>query len=140
MGYGDVEPYSVFPANGSHAKLATPNLVRMASEGMLFTDAYCGAPVCAPSRCTLMTGVHSGHCDVRANGQYLNRYTTTVATMLSDNGYDTALFGKWGLGAPQKSAQNDPVSKGFGTYYGQVNQANCHNYYPYMMWMGQKEV
>ena len=87
MGYGDPEPYSVYPAMNSHYKLSTPNLVQMANEGMLFTDAYCGAPVCAPSRCCLMTGFHSGHCDVRANGQFLKKNTTTVAAVLSENGY-----------------------------------------------------
>eukprot|EP01083_Nonionella_stella_P116807 347433_1 len=137
LGYGDIQPYSIYPNRNSHAKLLTPNLVQMAEEGMLFTDSYCGAPVCAPSRCCLMTGRHSGHCDVRSNGQFLSLNTTTVATVLRDNGYDTALFGKWGLGAQNETDKNDPVSKGFDTYIGQVNQDNCHNYYPYMQWHGQ---
>ena len=134
---GDPEPYSVYPAMNSHAKLLTPNLVNMANEGMLFTDAYASAPVCAPSRCTLMTGMHSGHCDVRANGQFLKLNTKTIANVLSDNGYDTALFGKWGLGAQNQTAKNDPLSKGFTNYIGQVNQENCHNYYPYLQWKNQ---
>lgn len=121
----------------SHAKLQTPNLVKMASEGMLFTDSYCGAPVCAPSRCCLMTGMHSGHCDVRANGQFLKLDTKTIADVLSENGYDTALFGKWGLGSQNNTDKNDPVSKGFKDYIGQVNQENCHNYYPYFEWKNQ---
>lgn len=139
MGYGDPEPYSVYPNNNSHAKLQTPNLVTMANQGMLFTDAYCGAPVCAPSRCCLMTGFHSGHCDVRANGQFLNLNTTTIAKVLADNDYDTALFGKWGLGSQNNKQKNDPVSKGFQNYIGQVNQENCHNYYPYMEWYNQTQ-
>eukprot|EP01083_Nonionella_stella_P129626 393323_1 len=140
MGYGDPEPFSVYPAKNSHAKLPTPNLVQMAKEGMLFTDAYCGAPVCAPSRCCLMTGYHSGHCDVRANGQLLQANTTTVADVLSKNGYDTALFGKWGLGFVNNTGKNDPVSKGFKTYIGQVDQGKCHNYYPPYQWNQQKQV
>eukprot|EP00486_Rosalina_sp_Unknown_P006568 CAMPEP_0201570198 /NCGR_PEP_ID=MMETSP0190_2-20130828/12331_1 /ASSEMBLY_ACC=CAM_ASM_000263 /TAXON_ID=37353 /ORGANISM="Rosalina sp." /LENGTH=488 /DNA_ID=CAMNT_0047993461 /DNA_START=21 /DNA_END=1487 /DNA_ORIENTATION=- len=137
MGYGDPEPFSVYPNMNSHAKLQTPNLATMANEGMLFTDAYCGAPVCAPSRCCLMTGMHSGHCDVRANGQFLKLDTKTVANVLTDNGYDTAIFGKWGLGAQNQTAKNDPVGKGFGNYIGQVNQEYCHNYYPYLEWKNQ---
>ena len=140
MGYGDAEPYSVYPDGNSHAKLSTPNLVSMASEGMLFTDAYCGAPVCAPSRCCLMTGMRSGHCDIRANGQFLQRNTSTVADVLTASGYDTALFGKWGLGLQNQTARNDPISKGFGRYIGQVDQSLCHDYYPPFQWDGQKNV
>eukprot|EP01084_Bolivina_argentea_P101057 181248_1 len=133
LGYGDLEPYSIYPAKNSHYKLSTPNLAKMASEGMMFTDAYCGAPVCAPSRCTLMTGMHSGHCDLRLNNHNgLYNGTLTVANILSDFGnYDTAMFGKWGLGNYfNDSDQNDPIHKGFKKYMGQLKQGNCLNYYP----------
>eukprot|EP01084_Bolivina_argentea_P101056 181247_1 len=133
MGYGDPEPYSVYPAQNSHYKLLTPNLAQMAMEGMMFTDAYTGAPVCAPSRCSLITGMHQGHCDTRWNNrQWLKQNTKTVANILSDLGkYDTAMFGKWGLGQYfNDTAQNDPIHKGFQTYMGQLIQKHCLDYYP----------
>ncbi len=130
--------------NGSHYKLVTPYLDQLASQGMRFTDSYAGAPVCAPSRCTLITGLHSGHCTVRANGQFLTAKDASVASVLSKAGYDTAMFGKWGLGnineTDPSSNYNDPISKGFDYYYGQVNQENCHNYFPSFQWLGQKKV
>ena len=79
-----------------------------------------------------MTGKHSGHCTVRSNGPYLVLNDTTIAAVLQKNGYDTAMVGKWGLGVENSSAMNDPVSKGFQSYVGQLDQNNCHNYYPYM--------
>src|SRR5262245_47249605 len=86
--------------------IATPNLDRMAAEGTRFTQGYCGTAVCAPSRASLVTGLHSGHCPVRGNweiargeGQYpLPEGTVTVAGILKNSGYATACMGKWGMG------------------------------------------
>ena len=84
MGYGDVGYLSV---GSQHGKLLTPNLDKMVEEGMSFTEAYAGAPVCAPSRCTLMTGRHSGHCTVRSNGPILGANDTCVASLMKKAGY-----------------------------------------------------
>lgn len=102
----------------------------MVSEGMSFTEAYAGAPVCAPSRCTLITGRHSGHCSVRSNGPNLTPGTTDtgVADVLKKAGYHTRHIGKWGLGGFGTGAS--PLDKGFDYYYGQLSQGYCHNYYP----------
>ena len=142
LGYGDVGVYSVYPDDNSHAKISTPRLNKFATESMLFTDAYAGAPVCAPSRCTLITGRHSGHCDVRANGQYLKTGAVSVANVLSTYGnYDTAMFGKWGLGNISNGAAfNNPPKMGFNYYLGQLDQNACHNYYPFMQFENTEKI
>jgi len=104
---------------------------------MRFTQAYAGSPVCAPSRCTLMTGRHSGHCTIRFNGPILNDEDVTVAQVLSDQGYDTILVGKWGMGGIGSSGY--PTKKGFHQFYGQTSQLNCHNYYPPFMWRNEEK-
>ena len=83
-----------------NTKLHTPNVDRMATEGLRFTSALAGAPVCAPLRCSLMTGKHMGHASVRANdgGTPLRAEEQTVASMLKQLGYATGGFGKWGCG------------------------------------------
>ena len=110
LGMGDLGCY------GQKA-LKTPNLDKLAAEGMRFTNAYSGAMVCAPSRCVLMTGKHLGHATVRDNwelfpeGQYpLRESETTVAQALKSAGYATGLCGKWGLGAPD--SVSTPAKKG----------------------------
>uniref|UniRef100_A0A7S4DKW1 Sulfatase N-terminal domain-containing protein n=1 Tax=Lotharella globosa TaxID=91324 RepID=A0A7S4DKW1_9EUKA len=135
MGYGDVGYLQI---GSDHGRLLTPNLDKLTKQGMRFTDAYAGAPVCAPSRCTLMTGRHSGHATVRSNGPILNTSDVTVANVLSDAGYDTALIGKWGLG--DINTTGDPGAKGFNYFFGQTDQANCHNYYPSFMYRNQDNV
>jgi len=92
-------------------KFKTPNIDRLAKEGMLFTDHYSGSTVCAPSRAILLTGLHSGHGPVRGNAEVLpvgqrpmSADTVTFAKVLQDNGYATGAFGKWGLGHPGSSA------------------------------------
>ena len=93
LGYGDLGCYG-------QARIQTPNLDRMAKQGLRFTDFYAGSTVCAPSRCTLMTGYHSGHSWIRGNGELPLRPTdVTMAQVLQKSGYKTGLFGKWGLGA-----------------------------------------
>jgi arylsulfatase A-like enzyme len=119
-------------------RLKTPNIDKLASESMMFTDAYAGAPVCAPSRCTLMTGRHTGHCTVRANDQSLNKTDVTVAQVLQKAGYTTALVGKWGLGST--NTPGSPNNKGFDHFFGYTSQENAHDYYPPFLWRNEKMV
>src|SRR5919106_2907254 len=92
LGYGDLGCYG-------QKVIKTPHLDRMAAEGMRFTQAYAGSTVCAPSRCCLMTGLHTGHCRVRGNARVpLEPGDRTVAEVLKEAGYATGLCGKWGLG------------------------------------------
>ena len=90
MGYGDPGYLAV---GNKHGKLLTPNMDQMVAEGMSFTEAYAGAPVCAPSRCTLITGRHSGHCSVRNNGPSLGVNDVGFAEVLRSNGYHTRHIG-----------------------------------------------
>ncbi|MEO1979957.1 MAG: arylsulfatase [Fuerstiella sp.] len=121
-GYGDFGCYG-------GTRLPTPNIDRMASEGMKFTRHYAGCTVCAPSRCVLMTGLHSGHCRVRGNspGLLLDE-DLTVAEVLKTVGYHTACIGKWGLGAPPPLS--DPNDQGFDEFYGYISMWHAHNFYP----------
>lgn len=129
LGYGDLACF------GSR-HIQTPNLDRMAAEGMKLTDFYAGCTVCAPSRCVLMTGRHGGRAAVRgnagtgtdANRQALPTGSVTVASVLKESGYATAMFGKWGLG--ELDSPGHPLSQGFDTFFGYLNQTHAHNYYP----------
>src|SRR5438132_6341626 len=92
LGYGDLGCYG-------QKLIQTPHLDRMATEGMRFTQCYAGSTVCAPSRCALMTGLHTGHCLIRGNANVpLRPQDRTVAELLKGAGYTTGLVGKWGLG------------------------------------------
>ena len=94
LGYGDLGCYG-------QKRIKTPNLDRMAAEGMRFTQHYAGSTVCAPSRCALMTGKHTGHCTVRGNVDVLMKPAeATIATVMKKAGYTTACIGKWGIGHP----------------------------------------
>jgi arylsulfatase A len=115
--------------------IQTPNLDRMAAEGTRFTQAYCGTTVCAPSRTSLMTGLHMGHSPVRANreikpeGQLpLPEKTLTVAQVLKSAGYATACIGKWGMG--MFDTTGSPLKKGFDHFYGYNCQRHAHSYFP----------
>lgn len=131
LGYGDLGCYG-------QAEIKTPNLDRMAAEGMRFTDAYAGSTVCAPSRCTLMTGLHTGHCRVRGNALApLLPEDVTVAEVLKQAGYATGLVGKWGLGEPDTSGV--PNRQGFDTFFGYLNQQHAHNSYPDYLWRDEKQ-
>lgn len=125
LGYGDLGCYG-------QQTIRTPNLDRMAAEGMRFTDFYAGSTVSAPSRCTLMTGLHTGHCAVRANGKGpgsdLRRSDRTLAEMFREQGYRTAMFGKWGLG--MEGTAGSPEKKGFDDFLGYTSQGKAHDYYP----------
>lgn len=138
LGYAELGSYG-------QEKIKTPHLDRMVAEGMRFTQAYSGSPVCAPSRATLLTGRHTGHAQVRDNyelggftdeeerGQLpLAPGTFTLGTMLQEQGYVTAVIGKWGLGGPGSTGV--PNDQGFDFFYGYLDQKQAHNYYPTHLW------
>jgi arylsulfatase A len=139
LGYGDLGCYG-------QTKIRTPNLDRIAAEGMRFTQFYTGCPVCAPSRCTLMTGKHLGHATVRDNmqrgpgleGQHrMEAGTVTVAQLLKKAGYATGIVGKWGLGMPDE--QSSPLSFGFDHHYGYLCQGMAHMFYPPYLWRDDRQ-
>jgi len=138
LGYGDLSCYG-------QKHFQTPNIDRMAREGMLFTQHYAGCSVCAPSRSSLMTGQTTGHTPIRGNkevqpeGQWpMPDSTFTVAEMLKKVGYVTGGFGKWGLGYP--GSEGDANMQGFDEFYGYNCQRMAHNYYPGHLWDNQKKV
>ena len=132
LGYGDLGCY------GQKA-IQTPNLDKMAEEGMRFTNHYAGSTVCAPSRCCLMTGYHTGHARVRGNDRVpLEPQDITVANLLKQAGYSTALIGKWGLGEPETTGI--PNRQGFDYFLGYLNQTHAHNYYPDYLWQNLKKI
>ncbi len=121
MGYGDAGCFG-------QKTLTTPNLDRMAAEGMKFTRMYAGCTVCAPSRCVLMTGLHTGHCAVRGNGPgFIPDDAMTVPKLLKQAGYHTGCIGKYGLGKPLP--MDDPAHKGFDEFFGYVGTSHAHNFY-----------
>lgn len=133
QGYGDLGCY------GS-TTLKTPNLDRMATEGMLFTQAYVGSPVCAPTRCSLLTGKHTGHTtrrDNRASHEdlpFMQRKLIplrdedyTIGEMMKEAGYLTGCIGKWGLGNP--GTTGPPYLQGFDHFLGYIDQVHAHDYY-----------
>jgi arylsulfatase A-like enzyme len=125
LGYGDLGSYG-------QQRIQTPNLDRLAAEGMRFTQFYAGSTVCAPSRCVLMTGFHVGHATIRGNAKInLGPEDTTVAEVLKTAGYTTGLIGKWGLGS--EGSDGTPTRKGFDYFYGYVDQTMAHNYYPHYL-------
>jgi arylsulfatase A-like enzyme len=118
LGYGDLSAYG-------QANFRTPALDRLAAEGIRFTEYYAGSTVCAPSRTTLMTGLHTGHAWIRGNGEIpLRDEDTTVAMALRDAGYRTAVVGKWGLGKP--GTGGDPNKKGFEYAFGFLDHRHAH--------------
>ena len=140
LGYGDLGCYG-------QKLIQTPILDRMAAEGMRFTQFYAGSTVCAPSRSVLMTGLHTGHTRVRGNAgtvnplaQSLRPGDVTVAKVLKDAGYATALIGKWGLGDEGEAAVGLPTRQGFDHFFGYANQHHAHNYYPDFLLRGEEQV
>jgi arylsulfatase A-like enzyme len=132
LGYGDLGCYG-------QAEIQTPNLDRMAAEGIRFTQCYAGSTVCAPSRCCLMTGLNTGHARVRGNALVpLQAEDVTVAEVLKQAGYGTALIGKWGLGEPDTTGV--PNRKGFDAFFGYLNQAHAHNSFPTYLWRNEEKV
>lgn len=141
MGYSDLGCYG-------QVYISTPNIDRMAAEGIRFTQAYCGSPVSAPSRCCFMTGQHSGHTRIRGNREHwsgtvqygVNRdyavggqepYDSAhviIPEILKDNGYNTGMFGKWAAG--YEGSYYSPDRHGIDEYYGYICQFQAHLYYP----------
>jgi len=132
LGYGELGSYG-------QKKIKTPNIDQLAKEGIRFTHHYTGAPVCAPARCVLMTGLHLGHAEIRNNGDSKNGrkfpgqwpitdQAVTIAETLQAAGYKTGGFGKWGLGPTDSSGS--PIKQGFDRFYGYNCQRNAHSFYP----------
>lgn len=145
LGYGDLGSFG-------QKEILTPNLDRMAVEGMRFTQVYAGSPVCAPSRSVLMTGQHTGNTTVRGNfGKFgvkglagndgrvpLEAADVTVAETLKSVGYTTGMTGKWGLGEPGTSGE--PNDQGWDEWFGYLNQRRAHSYYPDFLWRNKERV
>lgn len=136
MGYGDLGCYG-------QQYIQTPKIDQLATEGMRFTQCYAGGNVCAPTRCSLMTGLTVGHCTVRNNkapggGRVpLLPEDVTVAEVLKDAGYATGIIGKWGLGEP--ATTGIPNLQGFDFFFGYLNQTNAHSYFPPYLWRNQTQ-
>ncbi|MDX2415551.1 MAG: arylsulfatase [Bacteroidales bacterium] len=154
LGYGELGAYE-------QQLIETPNIDKLAESGMMFTQHYSGSPVCAPSRCVLLTGLHSGHSYVRGNDEWAARGnvwdyvemikdpvlegqrplpegTTTIGTLLQEAGYTTAVVGKWGLGAPETSGI--PNKQGFDFFFGYNCQRQAHTYNPVHLWKNNERV
>jgi arylsulfatase len=148
LGYNEIGVYG-------QKKIRTPNIDRLAQEGVRLTDHYSGSPVCAPSRAVLLTGLHTGHAHIRDNDEMgfrgdvwkdpalegqrpLPAGTFTMATMLKRAGYATAAVGKWGLGGP--GSEGDPNKLGFDLFYGFLCQRVAHNHYPAYVWRNTTKV
>ncbi len=138
LGYGDLGCYG-------QKLIKTPNIDRIAKEGIKFTDHYSGAPVCAPARCVLLTGLHTGHCPIRGNRALkfegnvpIPKSYLTMGEMLKQAGYATGAFGKWGQGYP--GSEGDPMNRGWDHFFGYNCQREAHNYYPQHLWRNREKV
>lgn len=154
LGYAELGCYG-------QEKIETPNIDALATGGMKFTQHYCGAPVCAPSRCVLLTGKHMGHAQIRGNDEWAERGevwnfeamaadpnlegqrpmkpgTQTIGTLLQQNGYKTGIVGKWGLGAPL--TESTPNKQGFDFFFGYNCQRQAHTYFPVHLWKNGEKV
>jgi len=138
LGYGDVG------FNGQKL-INTPNIDRLAAEGIRFNQFYAGTSVCAPSRSSLMSGQHTGHTFIRGNkgvepeGQYpIPDSVITIAEVLKQAGYQTGAFGKWGLGPV--GSTGDPNNQGFDRFYGYNCQSLAHRYYPTHIWDNHQRI
>jgi arylsulfatase len=154
LGYGELGSYG-------QKQIETPHLDALASRGMLFTQHYAGAPVCAPSRCVLLTGRHLGHAAIRGNDEWASRGEVwdyaravqdphlegqrplpgdipTIGSLLQSVGYRTAIVGKWGLGAPL--TEGIPNNRGFDFFFGFNCQRQAHTYYPRHLWKNREKV
>ncbi len=154
LGYGDLGCYG-------QQKIETPNIDLLAKQGIMFTRHYSGSAVCAPSRCSLLTGKHSGHAQIRGNDEWTQRgdvwnyravladstlegqiplaeNTITLAHLLKNTGYSTGLVGKWGLGAP--NSKSTPNDMGFDFFFGYNCQRQAHTYYPVHLYKNRQRV
>jgi arylsulfatase len=148
LGYAELGCYG-------QEKIETPNIDALATNGIKFTQHYSGAPVCAPSRCVLLTGKHLGHAQIRGNDEWADRGpvwdfeamakdpnlegqrplkqgTNTIGRLLQSAGYKTAVVGKWGLGAPL--TEGIPNKQGFDFFYGYNCQRQAHTFFPVHLW------
>jgi arylsulfatase A-like enzyme len=126
LGYGDLSAYG-------QSRFSTPSLDRLAREGIRFTEYYSGTTVCAPSRTSLMTGMHTGHAWIRGNGDIpLRPEDVTIAEVLRDAGYRTAVIGKWGLGSPGSTGM--PDRQGFDHAFGFLDHRHAHRQYTDHLW------
>ncbi len=148
LGYGELGCYG-------QKWIKTPHIDKIAERGIRFTQFYCGQAVCAPSRCSLMTGLHQGHAFIRNNGNPPQRGkpdpeqlyfpgqhpipddSVTVAELLKQKGYATACIGKWGLG--HVGTSGDPNRQGFDLFYGFNCQVHAHNHYPRFLWRNDEK-
>jgi arylsulfatase A-like enzyme len=134
LGIGDLGCYG-------QKQIATPHIDRLAAEGTRFLNAYSGATVCAPSRCSLMTGRHQGHATIRGNRNPevpIQPDEVTIAEVCKMAGYKTGLFGKWGIGGPANLGR--PNAQGFDEWFGYPTQLHAHLYYPPYLWHNETEV
>jgi len=148
LGYGELGSYG-------QKIIQTPHIDKLAQKGMRFTDFYSSSALCAPARCQLLTGLHSGHSAVRANFEMANGPASftdalergqmplpaqahTMAEMLKPLGYATACIGKWGLG--MADTEGNPNQQGFDYFFGYLDQKQAHNYYPTHLWENGKRV
>ncbi len=138
LGYGDLGVYG-------QSRFNTPNIDKLAREGMVFTQHYSGSTVCAPSRSSLMSGLHTGHTPVRGNREVMPEgqepfpdSIPVLPKMMKKAGYVTGAFGKWGLGFP--GSQGDPINFGFDRFYGYNCQRLAHIYHPEYLWDNQGKV
>jgi arylsulfatase A len=137
LGYGDLSAYG-------QSRFETPSLDRLAREGIRFTQYYAGSTVCAPSRTVLMTGLHTGHASIRGNGRPpewdfpLRLEDVTIAEVLRDAGYRTAVIGKWGLGKPGTTGQ--PDRQGFEYAFGFLDHRHAHRQFTDHLWRNGERV
>ncbi len=132
LGYGDLSCYG-------QRRFATPNIDRLAAEGTRFTQYYSGSTVCAPSRASLMTGLHTGHAPIRGNGDHpLRPEDLTVAELLRGAGYATAVVGKWGLGTVDTTGR--PDRQGFDESFGFLDHTHAHRQYTDHLWKNGEAV
>jgi arylsulfatase A len=139
LGYGELGAYG-------QRLISTPRLDRLAAEGTRFTQAYSAAAVCAPSRCSLLTGLHAGHAAVRENpfngeGQgALGEGDTTFAEVLRARGYRTGIIGKWGFGPEEAGQPSHPNARGFEEFFGYIGHRHAHDYFPDYLWHNGRQV
>ena len=154
LGYGELGCYG-------QELIETPNIDKLAESGMRFTQHYAGAPVCAPSRCALLSGMHTGHAYIRGNDEWAERGDVwnyamavedpnlegqrpmpdsipTIGNLLQQAGYKTAIIGKWGLGGPM--TDGIPNNRGFDFFFGYNCQRQAHNLYPKHLWKNTEKV
>jgi arylsulfatase A len=138
LGYGDLGCYG-------QKDIMTPHIDQLAREGVKFTQHYSGSTVCAPARCVLMTGLHTGHCHVRGNleikpeGQTpIPADSVTIPKLLKKAGYTSGCIGKWGLGFP--GSEGEPTKQGFDFFFGYNCQRHAHGYYPEYLWRNNEKI